>query len=302
MSARSIATNGNNAALRGVLPLTGGTVTGATTYSVTDNSNAALTVLNFGSGFQAVLGNAFAINNGNNVLLGANAATIATIAVPNAATPRLQLLGSTITTGTAALVNWSSTTTNSNSIQFAKSRGTVPTHTVVTSGGTLGSIGWSGSDGTAFIPAASIEAFCDGTPGTNDMPGRIVFSTTLDGAATVTERMRLDNNGMLNMTGGSFGRAAPVTKSADFTVATTENFLINNKSGSTCTVTLPAAASFTGREIYIKTIQAQTVVSATSNVVPLAGGSAGTAILAGVAGRWALLVSNGTSWEIMGGA
>lgn len=95
---------------------------------------------------------------------------------------------------------------------------------------------------------------------------------------------------------------APVTKTADFAVADAENYLINNKSGSTCTVTLPAASSYTGRSIKIKTIQAQTVVSASSNVIPLAGGAAGTAILAATAGSWAELVSNGTNWEIMGGA
>lgn len=91
---------------------------------------------------------------------------------------------------------------------------------------------------------------------------------------------------------------APVTKTADFTVAATERWLIVNK-GSSCAVTLPAAASFTGREITIKTIQAQTVVSASANVVPLVGGVAGTAILAATIGKWATLVSNGTSWEIM---
>jgi 3-dehydroquinate synthase class II len=95
------------------------------------------------------------------------------------------------------------------------------------------------------------------------------------------------------------GHAAPVTKTGDFTVAAAESFLINNKSGSTCTVTLPSASAFSGREITIKTIQAQTTVSASSNVVPLAGGAAGTAILAGTAGKWATLVSNGTNWEIM---
>jgi len=95
------------------------------------------------------------------------------------------------------------------------------------------------------------------------------------------------------------GRGIPVTKTADFTLATDENIIINNKSGSSCTVTLPTAASSTGREVTIKTIQAQTVVSASSNVVPLAGGSAGTAILAGTAGKWATLVSDGSNWIIV---
>jgi len=92
---------------------------------------------------------------------------------------------------------------------------------------------------------------------------------------------------------------APVTKTADFTVAATENVLINNKTGSACVVTLPAAASWVGRRILIKTIQAQAVNSASSNVVPLAGGAAGSAIVAGTAGNWAELVSDGTNWIIM---
>ena len=97
------------------------------------------------------------------------------------------------------------------------------------------------------------------------------------------------------------GACAPVTKTADFTVAANEDVLINNKSGSACTVTLPAAASWTGRRILIKTIQAQAVNSASSNVVPLAGGAAGTAIVTGTAGKYAELVSDGTNWITMSG-
>lgn len=97
-------------------------------------------------------------------------------------------------------------------------------------------------------------------------------------------------------------RAAPVTKTADFTLADAEDYLINNKAGSACVVTLPAAGSYTGRVVTIKTIQAQAVNSASSNVIPRAGGAAGTAILTGTAGNWATLVSNGTNWEIMSGS
>jgi len=93
--------------------------------------------------------------------------------------------------------------------------------------------------------------------------------------------------------------SAPVTKTADFTVAAAENWIINNKSGSTCTVTLPSASSFAGRAITFQNYQDQLLVSASSNVVPRAGGSAGTAILDAVAGNWATLVSNGTNWVIM---
>ena len=92
---------------------------------------------------------------------------------------------------------------------------------------------------------------------------------------------------------------APVTKTANFTLAASENWVINNKSGSTCTVTLPAASSWTGRSVVIKNMQAQLVNSASSNVVPLDSTTAGTAILLGVVGNWATLVSDGTNWVIM---
>jgi len=98
---------------------------------------------------------------------------------------------------------------------------------------------------------------------------------------------------------GALTSTAPVTKTADFTVADTETFLINNKTGSACVVTLPAAASWTGRILVLKTTQAQAITSASSNVVAAAGGSAGTAVVSGTAGNWALLVSNGTAWVIM---
>jgi|688.fasta_scaffold00761_55 hypothetical protein len=98
---------------------------------------------------------------------------------------------------------------------------------------------------------------------------------------------------------GALESTAPVVKTADFTVADTETFLVNNKSGSACTVTLPAAASWTGRILVIKTIQAQAVNSASSNVVPANSNTAGTAIVTNTAGNWALLVSDGTNWVIM---
>jgi hypothetical protein len=93
-----------------------------------------------------------------------------------------------------------------------------------------------------------------------------------------------------------FAPSAPVTKTADFTVAATEVWLINNKSGSTCTVTLPTASSWTGRVLRFQNYQVQTVVSASSNVVPLAGGAAGTSILLASSGDSATLVSDGSNW------
>ena len=93
--------------------------------------------------------------------------------------------------------------------------------------------------------------------------------------------------------------SAPVTKTADFTVAANETWIINNKSGSTCTVTLPSASLYVGRYLTFKNLQAQTLVSASSNVVLIDGTSAGTAILLAVVGNWVTMVSDGTNWVIM---
>ena len=90
--------------------------------------------------------------------------------------------------------------------------------------------------------------------------------------------------------------SAPVTKTADFTVAATDLWLINNKTGSTCTATLPTASSYSGRILHFQNYQAQTLVSASSNVVPLAGGAAATSILLASTGDSATLVSDGTNW------
>lgn len=93
-------------------------------------------------------------------------------------------------------------------------------------------------------------------------------------------------------------QTSPVTKTADFTLAATENWVINNKA-SACVVTLPSAATFAGRSVTFQNYQAFTLTSASSNVVPQGGGAAGTAILLGVVGNWATLVSDGTNWVIM---
>jgi hypothetical protein len=92
--------------------------------------------------------------------------------------------------------------------------------------------------------------------------------------------------------------SSPVIKTADFTVASGELWIINDKSGSTCTVTLPTASVYAGRTLNFQNYQDQSLVSASSDVIPQGGGSAGSAILTNVAGNWATLVSNGTNWVI----
>jgi hypothetical protein len=107
--------------------------------------------------------------------------------------------------------------------------------------------------------------------------------------------------GVLSRLNGGTGVASTTvtTATADFTVTDSMLWVINNKAGSTCVVTLPSPFVSGGRTLVFKNLQAQTLVSASSNVVPLIGGAAGTAILPATVGAWATLVSDGTNWVVM---
>ena len=84
--------------------------------------------------------------------------------------------------------------------------GAIGGNTLVASGDALGTISFQGSDGTEFVEGARIEAFVDGTPGADDMPGRLMLYTTADGASAPTERMRIDSSGNVGI-----GTTSPTT-------------------------------------------------------------------------------------------
>jgi hypothetical protein len=75
-------------------------------------------------------------------------------------------------------------------------------------------------------------------------------------------------------------------------------YLANNSSGAVV-LTLPTTSATTGRVFTITNRQPYGVFSSASNVIPLAGGSAGTAILSATAGKWATLIFDGTNWQII---
>ena len=94
------------------------------------------------------------------------------------------------------------------SLILAKTRGAGDT--IVTSGDTIGNVTWQGNDGSKFVQAARIEAQVDGTPGADDMPGRLVFFTTADGQSTPTERMRITSAGYLKVSDNNSYQAVSV--------------------------------------------------------------------------------------------
>jgi hypothetical protein len=79
----------------------------------------------------------------------------------------------------------------------------------VNDGSPLGVISFNGGDGTNLRQAAEISAVVDGTPGTGDMPGRLVFSTTADGASSPTERMRITSGGNIFFNKTTYSSADP---------------------------------------------------------------------------------------------
>jgi hypothetical protein len=99
-------------------------------------------------------------------------------------------------------------------LQKSKSA-TVGTQTIVSNNDQLGLLSFEGSDGTNFEVAAQIQAYVDGTPGSNDMPGRLVFSTTADAAASPTERLRINSSGQIAVAGAGSAAAPVITKGDD---------------------------------------------------------------------------------------
>ena len=148
-----------------------------------------------------------------------------------------------------------------------------------------GTLSATGSGGTVTNVTATAPVASSG--GTTPDISMAAANTSTNGYLTSADWNTFNNKQ---------GVSAPVTKTADFSVAATDIWLINNKSGSTCTATLPAAASYSGRVLYFQNYQTQTLVSASSNVVPLAGGAAGTSILLASSGDSATLVSDGSNW------
>ena len=70
------------------------------------------------------------------------------------------------------------------------------TNTALANNDLIGVIEWKGNDGTSFSSAAKIDCFVEDTSVTADhMGGRLVFSTSADGAAVPTERLRIDSSG-----------------------------------------------------------------------------------------------------------
>jgi len=114
-------------------------------------------------------------------------------------------------------------------LALVKSRGTAAgSFTLVSNGDGIGALSFNGTDGSAALVGAAISAFVDGTPGANDMPGRLVFSTTADGASSPTERMRIDSSGNVGIGTSTPAAALEIANIHGLNNTITRPFIIRN--------------------------------------------------------------------------
>jgi hypothetical protein len=280
------------AAQRATLAAAGKDVTNTFTanqiVSVTDNTNAALRITQLGTG------NALLVEDSTNpdatptvvtadgtVVVGHTVALDTDNYAGTQITPKVQIQGVNNQNSTLSATTWVAGS-GGPQIALGKSRsGTVGTNSVVQSGDVLGAVTFAGDDGTAIIVGASILGESDGTPGTNDMPGRLVFSTTADGAQTVTERLRISSTGAFGISGANYGSANQVLISGGSAAA---------PSWSSGTFSGTSSGTNTGDQNIFQTI----AVSGQSNVV--ADSTADTLTL--VAGTNIALTTNATADSI----
>jgi len=125
-------------------------------------------------------------------------------------------------------VHANNTTAASPAIVYAcRSRGTLAVPTVVQNNDSLASFIAAGFDGTDLALAARIDVEVDGTPGSNDMPARMVFKTTPDGSQTPTEAMRIGSNQTVTI-----GTAALTTATVSNDLNLTGTLSLNGSSGT----------------------------------------------------------------------
>lgn len=172
------------------------------TNTITANSTSpALTITQTGTGNAFVVEDStspdstpFVIEANGNVLVGSTIAQ----AFSYTSSPKIQVLGTS--QGSASLSAFSaSASAVPPSLLFGRSRGTLATPTVVSSGDGIGQILFEAHDGSSLIAAAQILAEVDGTPALNSMPARLLFSTTPPGSATPVERMRISSDGNIGI-------------------------------------------------------------------------------------------------------
>ena len=187
------------------LASTGNATLGDDPAADTHTINGGLTVKNTGSGNSLLIEDSSSTDS-TPVIVNATGKVVVghTASIPGAFSDEANL--QSVNAGTGGLPSGFSTygfsstgSVGSTMYLYKSASATAGTNTVVASGDLVGSINWAAADGTTYHRSASIQSLIDGTPGLNDMPGRLVFSTTADGASSPTERMRINSSGLIGV-------------------------------------------------------------------------------------------------------
>lgn len=150
----------------------------------------------------------------------------------------VQVNTSSTGTGGIAIQQFSNNTSGPLLVLYKTRSTSVGTNSIVSSGDVLGAISFRGDDGTTSSrSAAQIRVLVDATPGASDMPGRIEFQTTRDGAASPTTAMTLDSNQMVSISNGYTQYLTVLGSAASgVTVSTGAGNLIMQSTGGTTTL------------------------------------------------------------------
>jgi hypothetical protein len=138
------------------------------------------------------------IDNSGRLLVGTSTARSNVDASTGLLAPQVQIEGTDAGASSLSIIRNSASSPPRLYLARTKS-GSVGGNVAVISDDILGEFLFNGADGTNLIEAASISCGVDGTPGANDMPGRLVFSTTADGASSPTERLRITSAGRVGI-------------------------------------------------------------------------------------------------------
>ena len=176
----------------------------------------------------------------------------------------------------ASIGRWDNNAANPGLVLNKSRGGSVGTLGIVQVNDSLGELNFTGDDGSAFVSAARIQAQVDGTPGTNDMPGRLVFSTTADGATSPAEALRITRDGVL-----AYNQPTPLTATGGGLLVVDDlKTGIITYTGTAATLTLPTGTQMEGgfSGIYTNMAFEWSVINTGAGICTIGAGTAHTIV------------------------
>ena len=126
------------------------------------------------------------------------------------------------------VIQRSQSSTAAPTLLFNKARGSLGSEADVNNGDFAGSITFRGYHTNGFYQAATIETKISEAPGTDDMAGTLIFSTSPDGSATPTSKLEISDGGTMKLTGGvTTGRQDVLFSNSSLSLATGSSYSLS---------------------------------------------------------------------------